>query len=108
MLKDIGARDFLRDDLGLKDSDEQFIRQRGVKHFRRLSRLRNDAEHNRTPDRTEVDALYAEALGIGQAGRAAGVSALAQQAYLIAPATIQRFTEPPLRVPARGYLHLMT
>ena len=69
-LKDVGAKDFLRDDLRLKDSDEQFIRQHGVKHFKRLSPLRNDAEHEheRTPDRKEVDALYAEALGIGQRG----------------------------------------
>ena len=67
-LEDVGAKDFLRDDLELKDSDEQFIRQRGVKHFKRLSPLRNDAEHERTPDRKEVGALYAEALGIGQRG----------------------------------------
>ena len=70
VLKDVGAKDFLRDDLGLKDSDEQFITRRGVKHFWRLSRSRNVAEHEheRTPGRKEVDALYAETVGIGQRG----------------------------------------
>ena len=60
VLPDMGTRHFLRE-IGLNEESLYF---KG--YIERLRKTRNIAEH--TPDRAEVDALYAEALGIGQRG----------------------------------------
>ena len=60
VLPDIGTRRFLRE-IGLNEESLDF-----KSYIERLRKTRNIAEH--TTDRKEVDALYAEALGIGQRG----------------------------------------
>ena len=91
VLPDMGTRRFLRE-IGLNGESPDF---KG--YIERLRKTRNTAEH--TADRAEVDALYAEAVGIGQRGVLPELVRLLGK-RTSSPRLQGRVTEPPLRVPS--------